>query len=67
MPGITGRDVARAVKAEHPDTAVILLTGWAQRLIADGDLPAGVDAVVAKPPRARQLHEALARVLRVRA
>jgi len=40
---------------------VILMTGWGQRLVADGDVPADVDCVVNKPPKLRDLHAALAR------
>jgi hypothetical protein len=40
---------------------VILLTGWGQRLVAEGDTPAHVDFVLAKPPKLRELREALAR------
>jgi PAS domain S-box-containing protein len=61
MPYIDGRQVANAVKTISPTSPVILLTGWGQRLQAEGDLPAHVDLVLAKPPRLRELREALAR------
>jgi PAS domain S-box-containing protein len=61
MPYVDGRQVANAVKAIAPNAPVILLTGWGQRLQAEGDLPAHVDLVLAKPPRLRELREALAR------
>jgi CheY-like chemotaxis protein len=61
MPYVDGRQVANAVKFIAPDAPVILLTGWGQRLQAEGDLPAHVDLVLAKPPRLRELREALAR------
>ena len=61
MPYVDGRQVANAVKSIEPDAKVILLTGWGQRLQAEGDLPAHVDLVLAKPPRLRELREALAR------
>jgi hypothetical protein len=38
---------------------VILLTGWGQRLVDDGDVPDHVDYVLSKPPKLRDLHEAL--------
>jgi hypothetical protein len=40
---------------------VLMLTGWGQRLVADGDIPAHVDRVLSKPPKLRELREALAR------
>ena len=61
MPYVDGRQVANAVKTIAPNAPVILLTGWGQRLQAEGDLPAHVDLVLAKPPRLRELREALAR------
>lgn len=60
MPHLDGRKVASAVKAASPSTPVILLTGWGQRLEAEGDTPAHVDRLLSKPPRLRDLREALA-------
>jgi signal transduction histidine kinase/ActR/RegA family two-component response regulator/HAMP domain-containing protein len=62
MPHVDGRHVARAVKEASPTTPVLLLTGWGQRLAADRDVPAHVDAVLAKPPKLQDLREALAHV-----
>ena len=61
MPYVDGRQVAGAVKAMSPATPVIMLTGWGQRLVAEGDVPAHVDLVLNKPPKLRDLREALAR------
>jgi CheY-like chemotaxis protein len=61
MPAVDGRKVASAIKAASPSTPVILLTGWGQRLVAEGDVPAHVDCVLSKPPKLSQLHDALAR------
>jgi len=60
MPHVDGRRVSAAVKSSAPDTLVLLLTGWGQRLQRDGDIPAHVDRVLSKPPRLRDLREALA-------
>jgi CheY-like chemotaxis protein/anti-sigma regulatory factor (Ser/Thr protein kinase) len=60
MPYVDGRQVASAVKEASPATPVILLTGWGQRLTADGELPLHVDHVLAKPPKLRDLRTALA-------
>jgi hypothetical protein len=48
------------VKAARPATRVIMLTGWGQRMIAEGSTPDHVDQVLSKPPRLRELREALA-------
>jgi signal transduction histidine kinase len=60
MPHLDGRAVAKAVKEASPETPVILLTGWGQRLGADADGMAHVDRVLGKPPKARELRAALA-------
>ncbi|HTV87445.1 MAG TPA: response regulator [Stellaceae bacterium] len=64
MPHVDGRRVAAAVKASSPGTPVILLTGWGRQLIAEGDPPPHVDRVLAKPPRLRELRDALLQVCR---
>jgi PAS domain S-box-containing protein len=60
MPRVDGRRVAAAVKGTRPSTGVILLTGWGQRLVTEGDVPAHVDRVLTKPPNLRELRAALA-------
>jgi signal transduction histidine kinase/ActR/RegA family two-component response regulator len=59
MPYMDGRKVAAAIKAASPSTPVILLTGWGQRLVSEDDIPAHVDLVLSKPPKLRELREAL--------
>jgi hypothetical protein len=39
---------------------VVLLTGWGQRLVSEGDVPPHVDRVLNKPPRLADLRGALA-------
>jgi len=63
MPHIDGRNVAAAIKTASPGTPVILLTGWGQRLVDDGDIPAHVDHVLNKPPKLRDLRAALSHVI----
>ncbi|HEV8330265.1 MAG TPA: response regulator [Steroidobacteraceae bacterium] len=63
MPHVDGRRVAAAVKAASPATPIVLLTGWGQRLVEDGDIPAHVDQVLNKPPKLRDLRAALARAV----
>jgi CheY-like chemotaxis protein/anti-sigma regulatory factor (Ser/Thr protein kinase) len=62
MPHVDGRQVASAIKAASAATPVILLTGWGQRLLAEGDVPPHVDLVLNKPPKLRELRAALADV-----
>jgi PAS domain S-box-containing protein len=60
MPYVDGRRVAAAVKHDSPNTPVILLTGWGQRLMADNEVPLHVDRVLNKPPKLEHLRRALA-------
>lgn len=59
MPRVTGRQVAEDVKHVSPRTPVIMLTGWGQRLTADGEIPPHVDRLLSKPPKLRELRTAL--------
>ena len=61
MPGMTGWDVARAVKSRAPQIPIILLTGWGERHAKEiGDGP--VDQVLGKPVRLPDLLAAIGRV-----
>ena len=62
MPYLDGRQVAKELKRESPDTPIILLTGWGTLMKEDGELPAQVDGMLTKPPRARELREMLYRL-----
>jgi len=67
MPYIDGRQVSAAVKTAAPHTIVVLLTGWGRRFVADEGMPLHVDSVLSKPPKLRELREALARGLHAEA
>jgi signal transduction histidine kinase/ActR/RegA family two-component response regulator len=66
MPHVDGRRVATTIKSAAPETIVLLLTGWGQRLVANGEVPAQVDRVLSKPPKLRELREALAQLIAAR-
>jgi len=61
MPRVDGRKVAGFVKSLSERTAVVLLTGWGQRLIAEGEVSPHVDFVLSKPPKLHDLRETLQR------
>jgi DNA-binding response OmpR family regulator len=63
MHEVDGRQVAAAVKKASPSTPVILLTGWGQWFESKENDPPPVDCIVAKPPKLRELREALTRCL----
>jgi len=60
MPYVDGRSVAAAVKALSPQTPVLLLTGWGQRLSTEQTVPEHVDRLLSKPPKLVELLAALA-------
>ena len=62
MPDMDGHHVARAVKAESPQTPVIMLTGWGTMMKAEGETAPEVDAVLSKPPRIQELNALLYRM-----
>lgn len=59
MPYLDGRQLARAVREESPNVPIIMLTGWGKLMRPDADLPALVDSIVSKPPKATDLQKAL--------
>ncbi|CBE68776.1 MAG: response regulator [Candidatus Methylomirabilis oxygeniifera] len=63
MAGMSGWDVARAVKADWSQLPVILVSGWAGMMERDQIEGAGIDAVLAKPYTITQLEHALSRVV----
>ena len=62
MPDIDGYDVARSVKAESPNTPVIMMTGWGTAVKEDGETVPEVDAVISKPPRMQELNNLLLQI-----
>ncbi|HVM59962.1 MAG TPA: PAS domain S-box protein [Verrucomicrobiae bacterium] len=66
MPGMSGDQVAVAIKEMQPDLPVILLTGFGNMMKAAGEIPTGVDLVIGKPVTIAGLREALAQVVKPR-
>jgi PAS domain S-box-containing protein len=62
MPYVDGRRVAAAMKEADPELPVIMLTGWGQRLVEDGEIPVHVNLMLAKPPKLQALRAAIAQV-----
>ena len=62
LPEVDGLAVCRTLR-EESDVPVILLTGWGQRLMDDGETPAHVDRVLNKPPKLTELRAALASLI----
>jgi DNA-binding NtrC family response regulator len=61
MPDIDGQRVARMIKAQSPNTPVILMTGWGT-FREEAEPASPVDAVVGKPPRIQELNDLILRM-----
>ena len=62
MPDIDGQRVTRTIKAESPNTPVIMMTGWGTFMEDEGETALPVDAVVGKPPRMQELNDLILRM-----
>ena len=60
MPGISGQEVARAVKEAKAEVPVILITGWGLQLDSS---EMGVDGMIAKPFKKEALSQVINDVL----
>jgi signal transduction histidine kinase/ActR/RegA family two-component response regulator len=63
MPYVDGREVAKVIKQESPETPVVMLTGWGAFVKDGATAPPDFDGVLSKPPRLSQLREMLWRVI----
>ncbi len=63
MPGLSGWDVARAVKQRRPETPVAMVTGWSEQIDRAQAGNEGVDYVIAKPFRRADIRGLLAAAL----
>jgi CheY-like chemotaxis protein len=60
MPGMSGWQVAQAVKAVRPKVPVVLVTGWGVEVEADALQTHGVDRVMTKPFRFEDVQSVVA-------
>lgn len=60
MPHLNGDQLAAAIKEVEPELPVVLVTGFGDLMLAAGQQPPGVDAILRKPVTRRQLRETLA-------
>ena len=63
MPDLPGWEVARQVKALHPQTRVMLLTGWGAEVGEREARSSSVDRVLTKPVSLERLHQAISETL----
>ena len=62
MPDVNGYEVARTIKAESPNTPIIMMTGWGTIMREEGETASEVDAVIGKPPNMQELNDLLLRM-----
>ncbi|MEI8108355.1 MAG: response regulator, partial [Verrucomicrobiota bacterium] len=62
MDGLSGDDVATAIKKSHPHQPIILLTGFGELMKINDNLPPYFDMIVSKPFNLNKLREAIAAV-----
>jgi DNA-binding response OmpR family regulator len=63
MPGMTGSDLAKAVKAARADLPVILCTGYNEQISEENAQSLGIQALIMKPVGMQQLAETIRTVL----
>ena len=64
MPGLTGTQLARALRGARPGLPVILMSGYIGPMMAERALAAGITEILKKPLQSRDIADALARALR---
>ena len=64
MPDIDGYHVARTIKAESPNTPIIMMTGRDMIAKEGGKMASAVDVLVDKPPHIEQLNNLLLRIVK---
>ncbi len=63
MPGVSGLDVANAVKAANSRIPVILMTGWGMTLAEEEVRKNGVDFIISKPFQLPEMERILNQIL----
>lgn len=61
MPGMNGEELAMRAKSILKNTPVVLLSGWASQLNAGVNCLPYVDLILGKPPKRKDLLEAIER------
>jgi signal transduction histidine kinase/CheY-like chemotaxis protein len=64
LPDASGEELARRAAVYAPETPVILLTGWAEQLLAENRTIKGITRILSKPIALDTLSAALAEVTR---
>ena len=62
MPDVDGYHVARTIKAESPNTPIIIMTGADTITKQGGEMTPAVNVVVGKPPHMQELNDLILRM-----
>jgi PAS domain S-box-containing protein len=63
MPGMTGTDLARQLRALRADVRIVLISGYTGPVLAQQALSAGIDHILTKPLDLRQIADAMEKIL----
>jgi CheY-like chemotaxis protein len=64
MPGLSGTQLARALRRRRADLPIVLVSGYTGPMLSERALAAGVTEILKKPVQSRDLASALARLLK---
>jgi len=64
MPGLSGTELARALRSRRADLPIVLVSGYTGPILAERARAAGVTEILKKPVQSREIASALARVLK---
>jgi len=64
MPGLSGTQLARALRSRRADLPIVLISGYTGPMLSERAFAAGITEILKKPVQSREIASALARVLR---
>jgi PAS domain S-box-containing protein len=64
MPGLSGTQLALALRRRRADLPIVLVSGYTGPMLSERALAAGVTEILKKPVQSRDIASALARILR---
>ena len=67
MPGMSGWELAQAIRAQHQKVPIAVVTGWGEAVGSSKQKEAGVDWVITKPFTAERIAEVAQEIRRLRA
>ena len=63
MPVMKGDELAKNIMSRNPDQPIVMVSAFVEALTVSGDLPFGVDVLIAKPFRLEHLRSAMVKAL----